>query len=598
MKLHKVWSWVALAFITGVVSESGYSQAPSNLTYTVIDLGGLRTDGTGTSEAHAIDSHGDVVGVADAESGFQHAFIWKPDTGMIKDLQLFGNGQFTAGGDNSAAYGISYAAAGNGNSTAIRYVVGEGNPPALSTGNEHALYLGPAGLVDLNGTGDFSSGPLSAASAVNTNGVATGWAVKADNVGYFAFRSMGSTLQDLGTLPGGNLSVGVAINNLGDVAGSSDDTNGISWGVVWSHSGGTPVKISGMTTATGINDHGLVVGRLNATVGDGVQAVYSLGSGGAVPLAALSNLSCVAWGVNNHGQIVGATGSGTVIRSPGITTGVFATLWNGSNSVVDLNTRITAAGWHLATAEAINDAGQIVGAGFHNGIKRAFLLTLPPSISSPTVAPGELLPAGGVVTISAVVSNNLAATPVSADLSGAAASTVTLAAQPDDFYTGTFNAPANSSTNTQTYAVNLHAGSGPTTSAGTITVDGISSGLLKVSSTNLVFKTTTVGKKATLAFKLQNAGPLHSAPLRIKINGPFTSFGLLAFKSQLPASSRATVAADGSVWLSLARGKTVVVTITFQPFSKLLVGDQLTISPTSATRLGFEFFCIGVLRIC
>jgi len=52
----------------------------------------------------------------------------------------------------------------------------------------------------------------------------------------------------------------------------------------------------------------------------------------------------------------------------------------------------------------------------------------------------------------------------------------------------------------------------------------------------------------------------------------------LAFKSQLPASSRATVAADGSVWLSLARGKTAVVTITFQPFSKLLVGDQLTIS--------------------
>ena len=138
------------------------------------------------------------------------------------------------------------------------------------------------------------------------------------------------------------------------------------------------------------------------------------------------------------------------------------------------------------------------------------------------------------------------------------------------------------STNTQTYAVNLHAGSGPNTSAGTITVDGVSSGLLKVSSTNLVFKSTKVGKKVALTFKLQNAGPLHSSPLRIKINGPFTSFGLLAFKSQLPASSRATVAADGSVWLSLARGKAAVVTITFQPFSTLLVGDQLTISSNAS----------------
>ena len=145
-----------------------------------------------------------------------------------------------------------------------------------------------------------------------------------------------------------------------------------------------------------------------------------------MPLATISNQSSVAWGVNNHGQIVGASGIGTVIRSPGITTGVSATLWNGTNSVVDLNTRISTAGWHLSTAEAINDAGQIVGAGFHNGIKRAFLLTLPPAIASPTVAPRELLPAGGTVTITAVVSNNVAADSVSASISGTLTSVMQL----------------------------------------------------------------------------------------------------------------------------------------------------------------------------
>ena len=575
MRLQKIFEVVALVFVLGGMSERGYSQLSGNQTYMVIDLGSLRSDTNGTSDAHAIDSQGDVVGVADDDNGFQQAFFWQPATG-IKNLKLSNNGHFTAGGDNSAAFGISYAAAGNGNSTAVRYIVGEGNPPALSSGNEHALYLGPAGLVDLNGTGNFSSGPLSAARAVNTNGVTVGWAVKADNIGYFAFRSTGTTLQDLGALPGGSLSVGVALNNLGDVVGSSSDSNGIGSAVVWSHSGGEATKISGMTVATGINDQGLVVGKLLANVGDGVQAVtYRLGASQSVSLATISNQSSVAWGVNNHGQIVGASGIGTVIRSPGITTGVSATLWNGTNSVVDLNTRISTAGWHLSTAEAINDAGQIVGAGFHNGIKRAFLLTLPPAIASPTVAPRELLPAGGTVTITAVVSNNVAADSVSASISGTLTSVMQLAAQPDNIYTGTFTVPANSTTNSRLYAVSIQAGSGLVSSAGTITVAGVSTGLLKVSSTNLVFKSTKVKAKATLTVKLQNAG---SAPLRIKINGPFTSFGQLAFKVQLPGSARSTIAADGSVWLSLAPKKIVVATVTFQPFATLPVNDQISIS--------------------
>ena len=574
MRLQKVVGVVVLALALAGLAERGYSQLTSNLTYTVIDLGSLRADGAGTSDAHAIDSQGDVVGVADDDNGFQQAFLWQAATG-IKNLKLSGNGNFNIGGDNSAAFGISYTS-GAGNSEPVRFIVGEANPPALSAGSEHALFLGPSGLVDLNGQQAFSGGPNSAASAVNTNGVTVGWAVLAGNFSYHAFRYSAPTLVDLGTLPGGSLSVGVALNNLGDVVGSSSDSNGIGSAVVWSHSGSGATKISGMTVATGINDQGLVVGKLLANVGDGVQAVtYRLGASQSVSLATISNQSSVAWGVNNHGQIVGASGNGTVIRSPGITTGVSATLWNGSNSVVDLNTRISAAGWHLSTAEAINDAGQIVGSGFHNGIKRAFLLVLPPAISSPTVAPRELLPAGGTVTISAVVSNNVAADSVSASISGTVTSAVQLAAQPDNFYTGTFNVPANSTTNSRIYAISIQAGSGLVTSAGTITVAGVSGGMLKVSSTNLVFKTTKVKSKATLTVKLQNTG---SGPLRIKVNGPYASFGMLAFKVLLPGSSRSTLAADGSVWLSLAPKKTVVATVTFQPFATLAVSDQISIS--------------------
>jgi len=42
---------------------------------------------------------------------------------------------------------------------------------------------------------------------------------------------------------------------------------------------------------------------------------------------------------------------------------------------VDLNSQIpSGSGWRLGVATAINDAGEIVGVGRHNGLQRAFLL--------------------------------------------------------------------------------------------------------------------------------------------------------------------------------------------------------------------------------
>lgn len=49
-------------------------------------------------------------------------------------------------------------------------------------------------------------------------------------------------------------------------------------------------------------------------------------------------------------------------------------LWQGG-AAIDLSARLTAAGWTLTTAAAINDIGQIVGTGLHDGQVRAFLLT-------------------------------------------------------------------------------------------------------------------------------------------------------------------------------------------------------------------------------
>ena len=68
--------------------------------------------------------------------------------------------------------------------------------------------------------------------------------------------------------------------------------------------------------------------------------------------------------INDHGAMVGwmAGGSGDV-----------ATLFE-ANGVTDLNSEITAPGWVLTEAYAINNTGQIAGAGYLNGVNMGFLL--------------------------------------------------------------------------------------------------------------------------------------------------------------------------------------------------------------------------------
>jgi probable HAF family extracellular repeat protein len=71
--------------------------------------------------------------------------------------------------------------------------------------------------------------------------------------------------------------------------------------------------------------------------------------------------------INNQGQVVGVR-SGESIH-------LLAVLWKDGRSC-NLESLIPArAGWRLKTAVAINDRGQIIGAGQRHGQARAFLLT-------------------------------------------------------------------------------------------------------------------------------------------------------------------------------------------------------------------------------
>ncbi len=68
-----------------------------------------------------------------------------------------------------------------------------------------------------------------------------------------------------------------------------------------------------------------------------------------------------AYDINNLGQIIGQAG-GPVLWEKGVRYNL--------NSLIPAN-----SGWVLQSVSSINDRGQIVGYGTHNGLRRGFILT-------------------------------------------------------------------------------------------------------------------------------------------------------------------------------------------------------------------------------
>ena len=118
-----------------------------------------------------------------------------------------------------------------------------------------------------------------------------------------------------------------------------------------------------------INDAGTVAGYyLNAGRNNPI-----LWDGTTMTNLAPTALGGATSGVNNAGDAVGNVSF--------ISNSNRAFLYNSGAGLVDLNTLIDPlSGWNLTGAADINDHGQIVGTGFHNGQQRAFLL-------APTMAP-------------------------------------------------------------------------------------------------------------------------------------------------------------------------------------------------------------------
>ena len=177
----------------------------------------------------------------------------------------------------------------------------------------------------------------------------------------------GGAVQDLGTL-GGPSSWAYAINELGQVAGVSLTADGEQHAFLWNAGAGMldlgtlPGAISSI--ARGINDLGQVVGESIFPWDDPAAAkrhafLWTPGSG-MQDLGTLGGqlTSSIAYDVNNAGQVVGRGFLAQWVPPPiDPEVGSRAFLWTADQGMRDLG----ALGDGLTIAYAINDAGTVVG---------------------------------------------------------------------------------------------------------------------------------------------------------------------------------------------------------------------------------------------
>ena len=354
-------------------TESTVERLTTDTRYTITTVQPL--SGDANTYVFAINEAGTVTGVSSPSMSTLGRAIRVPAGGPSQNLGTLRNGPYSVG----RAINASGQVAGN------CYV---------SSVNAHAcLFTDGKGWIDLGvlnvGQEDPTTQP-SSVGGLNTAGTVAGTAPWLDPVSFsqfnHAFTYANGAKKDLRTLIGqdGN-STGMAINDNGVVAGSSTSSTGSVHAALWNGSTSSDLGVlpGALTSgATGVNATGHVAGSSGRPNCHGYQcspqgfshAFLYTPAGGLVDLGTLGGVVSTALGVDAQDEVVGSSSpTGTTVpvhADPGR----HAFIYTGGK-MIDLNTRIDAAGWVLTEATAINSKGQIVGNGTLNGVFLGFVLT-------------------------------------------------------------------------------------------------------------------------------------------------------------------------------------------------------------------------------
>ncbi len=333
---------VALLAVCLLRTVGAQAQQPA---YTFLDLGTL---GGGTAVANALNSHRDVVGYSTTAIGQTRPYLYH--NGVMQNLgTIYGQDGLSAypQGDRGGANAIS----DNGLITGTTYKLVR-DPLNNQQKTITISYRYSNGKMT-----EFDSGSI---LGINNAGQSVGY----NSSSHATLNSNGMDI-DLGL---GYGSTAYAINNQGQVVGGASGygpyiyQNGKakSLGVPTGYLGGTAYAISENGMAVGVLgiDDGTILGLGHAALWKDGQAL-DLGTLGGV------GANSYAYGVNSAGVVVGYSEVNVKLAGEYQTSFIYV---NGQ--MYDL-----AAGtdWYDTEATGINDAGQIIGTGFHNGQIRAFI---------------------------------------------------------------------------------------------------------------------------------------------------------------------------------------------------------------------------------
>ncbi|MCL2639627.1 MAG: DUF3466 family protein [Phycisphaerales bacterium] len=269
--------------------------------------------------------------------------------------------------------------------------------------NDSGTVVGPTGNL-FRPSFVYSDGQMTIISSPQS---ASGQLVdRRDMIGFYAINASGDTvggtfpssllddhaaiwsngsLQHIGTLPGATGSSAYGINDAGLIVGTAttfSSTTITRRAFLYDH--GTMIDLGSLggrnSTATAINNIGQITGSADLGIGIGAHA-YLYDNGEMIDLGDLGGGYSTGLAINNLGQVVGYS---YIVSLPPINHAFLYT--NGQ--MLDLNSLIDpASGWVLWEATGINDAGQIVGHGYFNGIPHAFLLTPISVVPEPATLP-------------------------------------------------------------------------------------------------------------------------------------------------------------------------------------------------------------------